>query len=696
MTMTVGTQEIWRCAYVGRFKVDRLLLKDAHGAVDPTKPAQQRLSIRHIPDPYSKGNTRGGPAIIVHKHSRANAFSVFRAYDLIRSSAGGRGVHMNTSTSILLAPRKVQQQYTSTRTTSKLNSHGLLADRPPAEGAQTASAGSGGGVGRTSTSSSASGHGYGFEGRRKSTSRQRKEREERERKEREKRERKERKEREKKEKKEREREKREKEKEKEKLSTGESEGGWKFARRYSMKKAATPPPATTTPPPPPPPPPVAMTPQPPPAQLPPLPSSSSSTTAYSPPAISVSSAPSSSKSSSMEYSQPSVASSQQSFQQSTYAGSLRERDEIDLDDDDDDLEGRHYHKTSHAEAFTALDSSTIEYMRTRTESSSRHEDGTSIGQRLKRAIIGPSGSRSSGRVQAPPPPASAALEGKYDPPWMTMAPRTKVEEHERVLHHLNESFKDVGLLPSKPPKSRTPRDAAAPRRGSRTDADVFEGIPDDSLYMLLPLWPGETDAQAPAEPPVHVPVDERLYLLVYYTMFEDKPGEDGKKRARMPPPAGGGGGGGGEHVRSRSRSSMSQNISAGRAFRASARIVSYDDVRSSGIRLPAEGLAVTGALSEARANAPPRPAEKERIAEVIAYCTRRDQGVFLVPEGLLKLGLCLPLDTVDQTPPPVEGFQEPEYPHAGVINIPPLNPIGRAAVEMAWLGCMALSSFGGA
>lgn len=35
---------------------------------------------------------------------------------------------MNTSASILLATKKVQEQYTSTRTTSKLNSHGLLED----------------------------------------------------------------------------------------------------------------------------------------------------------------------------------------------------------------------------------------------------------------------------------------------------------------------------------------------------------------------------------------------------------------------------------------------------------------------------------------------------------------------------------------------------------------------------------------
>ncbi len=70
-----------------------------------------------------------------------------------------------------------------------------------------------------------------------------------------------------------------------------------------------------------------------------------------------------------------------------------------------------------------------------------------------------------------------------------MAARSKQEEQERVIKNLNDSFRDVGLLPSfKPGKHRTKG------KGRRGSENVFDQIPDDSLYMLLPLWPGETEA----------------------------------------------------------------------------------------------------------------------------------------------------------------------------------------------------------
>jgi hypothetical protein len=103
---------------------------------DPAKPFQQRLNIRHVQDPYSNGNKLGGPASVVHKHSKAIAFSLFRHYGLLTKTAGSSVSQRplpGASGAIMLAPKKVQEQYTSTRTTSKLTTHGLLGDeeKPP-------------------------------------------------------------------------------------------------------------------------------------------------------------------------------------------------------------------------------------------------------------------------------------------------------------------------------------------------------------------------------------------------------------------------------------------------------------------------------------------------------------------------------------------------------------------------------------
>lgn len=98
-------------------------------ATDPSKAPTQRINVRHIADPFSRGNTRGGPHSIIHRHSRAVAFSIFRKYDIFGRAAhkqGGTSFHVHTSGTILLAPMEVQTQFTSTRTTSQLNTYGHL------------------------------------------------------------------------------------------------------------------------------------------------------------------------------------------------------------------------------------------------------------------------------------------------------------------------------------------------------------------------------------------------------------------------------------------------------------------------------------------------------------------------------------------------------------------------------------------
>ena len=97
------------------------------------KGPQQRLHVRHIPDPFSKGNIRGGPHSIIHKHSKVVAFSIFRSNTVMApgKSKESNRVSFDRSCGILLASKRVQEAYTSTHTTSRLNSHGLLEDNDP-------------------------------------------------------------------------------------------------------------------------------------------------------------------------------------------------------------------------------------------------------------------------------------------------------------------------------------------------------------------------------------------------------------------------------------------------------------------------------------------------------------------------------------------------------------------------------------
>jgi hypothetical protein len=81
------------------------------------------------------------------------------------------------------------------------------------------------------------------------------------------------------------------------------------------------------------------------------------------------------------------------------------------------------------------------------------------------------------------------------------------QESDRILNELDAAFRDVGLLNLHKP--------------SKSDLDQ---IPDDWLYMILPLWPGETgSATAHAEisgtASFSKTPENRRYLLVYYVPF---------------------------------------------------------------------------------------------------------------------------------------------------------------------------------
>ena len=589
--------------------------------------------MRHIPDPYSKGNTRGGPSGLIHKHTRAVAFSVFREHDMRNIRRGGSS-QMSMGMGVLLAPKRVQEQYTSTKTTSKLNDHGLLSERS----------------GRTSTSSSV---------RPRSPSRSTAGRREKERKDTPSRREKERKDNKDK--------KKGKEKERQSSPLADSEASSSRETTYSLASQIR---AVSAP-----------------TEQRPSPSLSTSastlathdTRSPSPEPVSRTS----SQATSFDYGAqppavpPGVVAAHAAARLAAPGGApafpTREReDSMDLDDEPP------VQRTSHKEAFGTLDVEVLEQMHAR----GHDRDGFILNRMLRVMRGAPRG----------PPHALAPVTSGYEPPWVTMASRKDVENQERTIARLNSSFKDVGLLPTLDPKRKGKpakrKDGRAPGADGRRNEDVFKPVPDDALFMLLPLWPKETEpALGEDAGRYEVPLEQRQFLLVYYRREEGKKSKKKRTRDGAARPGGapgghggggssGGGGGGGGGMGADAMDDPSQL----RTFHVCARVLGYSQLRRCGVRCPSHGLSVTGALRDAfAAIPPPEVREREYDPVVIALWHSRETGLELVTESLDKLGLCQPR-TADL--------------NLGEDDAPPLTAIGRAAAEMAWLGAMALTSFG--
>ncbi|KZT72088.1 hypothetical protein DAEQUDRAFT_763212 [Daedalea quercina L-15889] len=612
-----GTQEIWRQAHVGRFKVDKLLMRAVD---DPSKPPSQRVNVRHIVDPYSHGNTLGGPMAVVHKHSRAVAFSIFRKYDLFNrrhSKSRGGSTSMPTSSSILLATKRVQEQYTSTRTTSQLNSHGLLKDGDDRSRPQTASSAT------ESTRASEAGRSHSSDAakRRRPIDKKGKGRDS---------------------------------VPNPSASSGQTsssntdeESSLHFAKNYASSTSSGP-------------------------SAPVSPTIAETHYAYSVSDSDYTAARSSAGPSYSKYgSPPPTASSERAV--------LRVNTRV-VDEDDEHLPPR----TSHAEAFATLDQNSIEYFRGRTEQRVVDDSHSrSIAERLRRRLLG----QNAVKVMSRPPsgPPTAALDSNYTPPWMTMAPRSRVEERDRVIQNLNESFKDVGLLPSFKAKGSGKRKG----HGNDDKVNIFSHVPPDSLHMLLPLWPGETDPASltDEDPSVYnMPVEERQYLLVYYVPQPER-ADKGKKKPEN---------------KKRARSvSRSQHASADShpktvmltSFSVCARLISYHDLLGTGVRIPVDGLSITGPMAEAISALPSAAIRESRLetpCAIIGVCGSRHKGIEFLPEGLAKVGLAVSEPSATSPGERVKRSLEAEEEEL-IWN---LTPIGRAALEMAWLGCLAMTSFG--
>ncbi|KAJ7071956.1 hypothetical protein C8F01DRAFT_222385 [Mycena amicta] len=606
--MALNAEEIWNSALVGSFKVRRIELR-------PQKP-QQRVTIDPFRGPYTLGPKppHDGAYTNIHKHSKVMAFSIHRHYKptrappdtpLARASISGRGsVSGASGTSglrspvlsstvisasvayeerrrptamILLAPRHVQEAYTSTNTTKGLRSHGLLDDRSSSvrDDARRRE--------RQQRGSSRPNDGRPNTGNSRLSSRQQ----------------------------------------------TNSAGSVQSTTSTFRDINSTPPP------------------------LPP----SAPTHGY-PPAASVDSIPSS------------IESGYSSTRSRSASRRRRRRNSIELEDSDSETE-RLRSRTTHNEAFSTMDSNSIDQM---VLAQDARGDGSANGM-LSRVLR---------RSPAHPLGGPAAPHQVYIPPWVTLQSRVKQEERRRRHDVLSTSFEDVGLLPPTKKSSGT-RSGLSKKSvgGTAGGVDIFAQVPADSLFMLLPLWPGPTDPvseRAATVAPHEIPPEQRQYLLVAYNPTDERqpvPSSsskrdygDRKNRSSHSSPTSSGDGGGG-----------SQNANRGgcdillTSFRISARLVSHQDLQGSGVRVPDEGLAVLGPWHEAWLSMP-QIATKDHGLLVIGTCSARDAGIEFLPDGLVKMGLCIPAKPMGEEP------------------VAELTPIGKAVLEMAWIGCVAMTSFG--
>ena len=267
-----------------------------------------------------------------------------------------------------------------------------------------------------------------------------------------------------------------------------------------------------------------------------------------------------------------------------------------------------------------------------------------------------------------PPPRlqpSQRLGGDFKVPWLTTTQRSKQDEAERTIDKLNDSFLSARLAPilAKP--------ALKPRESSPTPiSGIFGHLSISTFYMILPLWPAESRERAKRKnPPYQMPaLEDRCYMLIYYVPFLDKP-KRGKKRSRPSPTSSG----------DSNRSLEDRHILLSE-FSVCACVVNYAEMRGSGVRLPSDGLMVGGSEGRALRYDDLASEINDPHGLVIGVYRGKEREVEFVPEGILKLGLCMD---------PVQGVD------AGSKETV-LSGLGRAVVEMVWAGCMALSSFGSA
>ena len=609
------------------------------------------MVVKHISDPFS-ANRRGGPGVIVHKHSQAKAFSIFRSHGLFKPKQiqkPGQGArHLDTSQSILLATKNVQEQYTSTKTTGRLKTHGLLEERstptPPQSNRSEGNVDDGSQLGGPVASIHRSrSHSLVRKDKGKAKNLQKEEKKR--------------------------KEKEEKKKEKRRDGAGSQtssregitivtkDGFWsRLPGRHSATPSSSLPSLSSNN---------------------PLASGSGTTVDQSPSSASYSttSTPTSTTNSSPVITEESVPSSPPSSRSSLHprvpssSYSYRTfRSGLEGEDDDEDYFDEYHvpvQKRSHAEIYASLPP--LHHEQARSLIRSNHPSIANPSRARFPKIFPRKGGNPSDWL--PNSPTTSLVPSPV--PWLLIN-NSNSQQGQMVMSNLNENFGAVGLVP---PRQNSHR-SANKSRGKKPEGLVLP-IPDDSVYMLLPLFAGETDLDFQPEDmsQYEVPLESRKYLLVYYVPFDKRP--DGAQKKKADPP-----------TLSHSISQRAKNKTVFlSSFRVSAHLMSYQDFKGSGIRLPATGLSVTGPLSQAQ---PPNvKPEMYRDPIAIAQCSKRNNGIEFLPEGLHKLGLCH-AEQVEQMVDPNDFDDDDDK----VEYEFELSTLGRAVVEMAWVGAMAVTSFG--
>ncbi|KAF8904399.1 hypothetical protein CPB84DRAFT_1772939 [Gymnopilus junonius] len=668
--MALDSEELWFNGSSGRYRVIR---RNAI-SIEAGKPPQQRLNITYMRNPLilnaTNRDTADGPAVTIHKHSKAAAFSIGRHYRTkpaqsaasphdasisLRHNTSMGHVSSKDSTSdgtrkkgnmILLGTRKVQRAYTSTNTTRKLESHGLLEDSGQAGPRDT-------------------------ERTRKDDNQ---ERQRRKTKEKEKDKEKERKD----------KDKSDKSKDKRKTvdtPTAKRSMGKEYKFKDLKSKSVGSPSNA-------------------------LPDSSGSSAGSVFNAISsgdsgtlvnatpvttpdlTESTSSAGSVGSIEHSitsQETTSSDRTVSRANVYRSHHRKRDIYDISDEDDSSDGhpRYPVRTPHRETYAALPPEVFE---------SAHQENAHTG------LFGWGRSKGGDRHGHRTNPY---LEASYNPPWPVTQPRSNTKD---IVEDLNTSFQDVGLLPAigeikgssshhsqnKRKREQQPKKHVK-RPSDKMQMDIFNGVPEEALYMLLPLWPGETDPHSARKYPFSAPLvatPDRRYLMIYYKLplapvattheeagSKSKSGE--KKRSQDNPPSG---------------EPANERAILLNSFHISARILAYRDLQGTGVRIPDAGLAVSGPLEDAFENTPPHGIPqagnwKTEDDIVLGCCHSRDSGIEFYSEGFEKLGLARAVPN----PRPLEPSEDDD--NSSFDTIPVLTPMGRAVMEMVWLGSMALTSF---
>ncbi|KAF5347511.1 hypothetical protein D9758_014534 [Tetrapyrgos nigripes] len=218
--------------------------------------------------------------------------------------------------------------------------------------------------------------------------------------------------------------------------------------------------------------------------------------------------------------------------------------------------------------------------------------------------------------------------------------------------------------------------------------DVISFIPRDALFMILPLWPEETDFYSQRRTPFVLPEmseEERMYLLVFFksTKKEEEAMDTGSQRGKEKDPT----------------VAINMLLSS---FHVVALIVSHEELQGIRVTLPKEGLIVTGSLEEAYKARPSAPRNYGPPTDcLLANCNSRETGLEFDPEALIQLGLCSVVNQasggeggVNDDPLPLGRFSEEFDTQRLRSSEVKLTPLGSAVMETIWCGSLALMSFG--